>query len=218
MKLTKKKVFVVALAVCMIAILSMGTLAWFTAQDEVTNNFYIADSDDTNPDDIFSIAVKEETDSEKATETADGYDYKDILPGDLLAKNVTVENTGYYDQYVRVTITISDASLWKELLGSEGNPSLKDIVDGVKDIWKPAYNRIDPATNEQIITLYYNGILSAGEELTVFTAVKIPTNMTVAQAAEFEHEFSITVKAEAVQTEHLGTDAESAFAALENGD
>ena len=59
MKLTKKKVFVAALAVCLVAILSMGSLAWFSAQDEVDNKFMIATSEDLDPDDIFSVNVWE---------------------------------------------------------------------------------------------------------------------------------------------------------------
>ena len=38
MKMTKKKVFVAALAICLIAIISMGTLAWCNATDDITNN------------------------------------------------------------------------------------------------------------------------------------------------------------------------------------
>ena len=45
MKMTKKKVFVTALAICLVAILSMGSLAWFNASDTITNKFKIADSD-----------------------------------------------------------------------------------------------------------------------------------------------------------------------------
>ena len=44
MKLTKNKVLVVAIAICLIATLSMGTLAWFFDTDTITNKFPIADS------------------------------------------------------------------------------------------------------------------------------------------------------------------------------
>ena len=56
----KKKVFVVAVAVCLIAILSMSSLAWFSDQDEVTNEFMISTSDDVDdPDGIFSVDIWE---------------------------------------------------------------------------------------------------------------------------------------------------------------
>ena len=92
MKLTKKKVFVSALAICLIAIISMGTLAWFSAQDEVTNKFMIADSDDDTPDEIFSVDVWENTPD--GDEDQDGFEYDDILPGDVLKKEPHVENDG----------------------------------------------------------------------------------------------------------------------------
>ena len=61
MKLNKKKVFALALAVCMAAILSFSTLAWFSDSDSVDNKFQIADSTQ-QPDKIFSVDVREKVD------------------------------------------------------------------------------------------------------------------------------------------------------------
>ena len=58
MKLNKKKVLVLALAVCLIATLSIGTLAWFSAEDEIKNDFLFATDDEGKPD--FSVDVTEE--------------------------------------------------------------------------------------------------------------------------------------------------------------
>jgi len=231
----KKKLFVAALAICLVAILSMGTLAWFSAQDDVTNKFYIASSDDTDPDDIFSIDVWENTpDGDK---DQDGYEYEDVLPGDLLKKEVNVENTGYYDQYVRVTLTVSDAAAWMDALATNGvAPKLEQIVDGYDpnaNVWTDT--SVELTANDQIVyTLYYRNILLGDQDsiydnggvhsdvVTVFTAVKIPESFTVEQAAAFKTNFEINVKAEAVQTENLGLNrangdgALEAFAVVEN--
>ncbi len=233
MKMTKKKVFVAALAICLVAIISMGTLAWFTASDEVTNKFYVADSDDTDPSDIFSIDVWENTPA--GDKDPDGYEYKDILPGDVLKKEVNVENTGYYDQYVRVTVTVSDAQAWMNALNTNGAaPKLEQIVDGWDrnaNVWVD--NSAEVVDDTIVYTMYYNHILLGDQEtiydnagahsdvVTVFTAVKIPSTLTVEQAAAFESNFEINVKAEAVQTENLGIDrsqgegAKEAFAVVE---
>ncbi len=233
MKMTKKKVFVAALAICLVAIVSMGTLAWFTASDEVTNKFYVADSDDTDPSDIFSIDVWENTPA--GDKDPDGYEYKDILPGDVLKKEVNVENTGYYDQYVRVTVTVSDAQAWMTALNTNGAiPKLEQIVDGYDpnaNVWVD--NSAEVVDDTIVYTMYYNHILLGDQEtiydnagahsdvVTVFTAVKIPSTLTVEQAAAFESNFEINVKAEAVQTENLGIDrsqgegAKEAFAVVE---
>lgn len=227
MKMTKKKVFVSALAICLIAIISMGTLAWFSAQDDVTNNFYVGSSDDTNPNDIFSVKVWENTpDGDK---DQDGYEYKDILPGDVLKKEVSVENTGYYDQYVRVNVTVSDAQAWMTALNTNGAaPKLEQIVDGWDrnaNVWVD--NSVEVVDDTIVYTMYYNGILLGDQEtiydnagihsdvVTVFTDVKIPTTLTVAQAAAFENNFAIKVKAEAVQTENLGVDRSQGEGAFE---
>ena len=95
MKMNKTKVFTLALAVCMIAILSMGSLAWFTDTDEVKNNFLIAGSEDNDPDDIFSVNVWEQKDdngdgdfddTDDVPYAENGLTYNDILPGDALSK------------------------------------------------------------------------------------------------------------------------------------
>lgn len=203
MKLTKKKVFVTALAICLIAIISMGTLAWFSAQDEVTNKFMIADSDDDTPDEIFSVDVWENTpDGEK---DQDGYEYTDILPGDTLKKEARVENTGYYDQYVRVTVTISDAQAWIAALGADFN--VADVFDGfVAADWNHIWNNMNGATTipeNFVYVMYYKNIVKPGDVINVFNNVKIPTSLTREEAVDFGGNFDITVKAEAVQTENV---------------
>jgi len=226
MKLTKKKVFVAALAVCLVAILSMGSLAWFSAQDEVTNKFMIATSEDLDPDEIFSVDVWEKTPEEEKDQ--DGYDYKDILPGDVLQKEVNVENTGYYDQYIRVTITVSDAQAWMDALNVTAAPRLDAIIAGFDynaNVWID--NSREVVGDTIVYTTYYNGILDGADDgdgknvVNVFTAVKIPQSLTVEQAAAFKSGFEINVKAEAVQTENLGLvasngdGAQEAFAVVE---
>ena len=195
--------FVSALAICLIAIISMGTLAWFNAQDEVTNKFMIADSDDDTPDEIFSVDVWENTpDGEK---DQDGYEYTDILPGDTLKKEARVENTGYYDQYVRVTVTISDAQAWIAALGADFN--VADVFDGfVAADWNHIWNNMNGATTipeNFVYVMYYKNIVKPGDVINVFNNVKIPTSLTREEAVAFGGNFDITVKAEAVQTENV---------------
>ena len=208
MKFTKKKVLVSALAICLVAIISMGTLAWFNAESEVTNNFYIADSDDDTADEIFSVTVWENT--------PDGDNqYEDILPGDTLKKEVRVENTGYYAQYVRVTVTISDAQAWIDALGANFN--VADVFDGfVASDWNHIWNNLNGATTvpENIVyTMYYKDVVEADDVIEVFNNVKIPTSLTREEAVAFGGGFDISVKAEAVQAENVvpaGTAAEDA--------
>ena len=208
MKFTKKKIFVIALAICLIATISMGTLAWFSASDSVTNDFYIADSGDhsDDPDAIFSVAVWEKTPD--SNEDTDGYEYTEILPGTVLTKEPHVENTGYYSQYIRAIVTISDAEAW---IAAVDGIDMADVFLGFDEsMWSDIVKM--PVEND-ILTyvLYYDGILESGKDITLFEQVKIPESLTVEQAAAFAGGFSITVKAQAVQTENVGTNAVEAF-------
>lgn len=209
MKITKKKVFVSALIICLLAIVSMSTLAWFSASDSVKNEFYVADSGDhtDDPDAIFSVAVWEKTpESDKDT---DGYTYNEILPGAKLTKEPHIENTGYYSQYIRAIVTISDANAW--LAAVEGIDMAEVFLGFDESVWTNISMEHDTTADTLTYVLYYDGILESGKDITLFNQVKIPESLTVAQAAAFAGDFSITVKAQAVQTENVGANAYEAF-------
>ena len=115
--MSKKKLLSLALVVIMIAILSLSTLAWFNDSESVTNKFLVASSDGTNtPDSIFSVDLWEKTPG--GDKDQDGHSYEAILPGSNLKKEVNVENTGAYDQYIRVVVTLSDGKAWLKVLGA----------------------------------------------------------------------------------------------------
>ncbi|MBQ6852436.1 MAG: hypothetical protein IJO04_05350 [Oscillospiraceae bacterium] len=230
MKMTKKKVFAAALAVCLVAILSMSTLAWFSAQDTVKNEFFVADSTDTDKNDIFSVDVLERVDTDgngvydATLSSPNGFDYKDILPGDKLVKEPFVRNTGYYDQYIRVTVTISDATAWINALGLDFK--IEDVFEGYDaSKWTNISKAIEGETDTITYVLYYKDILDGDDtandgqsgttkDVTLFTHVNIPTTLTQEQAAAFKGNFAIDIKAEAVQTENVGANAFDAFATV----
>lgn len=221
MKLTKKKVFVAALAISLIAIVSMSTLAWFNASDEVDNEFMIAGSENGDPDEIFSVDVWEDKNDDGIPDDDisgddEGLIYDKILPGDELPKEVFVKNTGSYDQYVRVIVVVSNAAQWQNVLGIASNviPELSAIVGGLDTtIWDPAYKMLDPVNNTFWYSLYYKDILPANQnnEVQVFSTVNIPESMTREQAATFTGGFNVAVVAQAVQTENVGGNAPAAF-------
>ena len=133
--MTKKKIFVLALAVCLLAILSMGTLAWFSDSDSVDNNFYVGDGGE-NADDIFSVDIWEHVDSDGdgqpdlyiGKDTDGGsYDYKEVVPGDMLYKAVNVTNTGSNAEWIRVSVTVDNASVWAQLETKYGF-NLEDLL------------------------------------------------------------------------------------------
>ncbi len=100
----KKKVLTVALVVALIAIMVSGTLAYFTADDEVTNTFTIGsvlidiyENNEPTPSDTmtFEEPLVPIVDTETPSED----------PG-YIPKAVKVKNTGKNDAYVRTHLAI----------------------------------------------------------------------------------------------------------------
>ena len=216
----------------------MGTLAWFTAEDSIENEFNFADSDDDGNTD-FSVDVTESGDPED-----DGLVFEEILPGDKLAKDPTITNTSSsdrYTQYIRATLTLKDPTgAWKKALDEKrigGGTLMKtahsvgllaemfQTVDLADDPdWEVAYDvnggyGYDEDAKEFYWVFYYTDVLAKGESVKLFTEVTIPTGLTVEDANTMLSTFDVCVKAEAVQAENLGLEsyqgAKEAFAVVE---
>ena len=221
MKFNKKKVFVLALALCILATVTMGTLAYFSAQDAVKNEFFVADSTDKTPDELFSLDVYEYTEDSPVDKVPTGETYEEILPGDHLKKEPHVANTGYYDQYIRVIVTISDATAWINAVGVDFQ--IEDVFEGFDaTMWSNISKDINGETDTITYVLYYTGILDGADtandatsgttnDIVLFNYVNIPKTLTQEQAAAFKGGFNIDVKAQAVQTENVGANAYEAF-------
>lgn len=215
MKLTKKKVFVAAVAICLIAIISMSTLAWFNATDSVTNDFMFDDSDhDGTPD--FVIDLFETEDGEEVQ----GKDYVNTaIPGAVLDKDPTVRNDGDYNMYARLIVTISDADDWFEIankyFADENTPASNWFWQGVleeklivdlSDKWV-RYDYVVSENNTLTYVYYYEDVLAPGDvSEALFTQIQIPTELTQEDmdfgTADDVH-FTITVKADAIQADNL---------------
>ena len=214
MKMTKKKVFVTALVICLVAILSMGSLAWFNASDTITNKFKIADSDGNGTPD-FSVDVwendPENTDSTEKDQ--DGVTYDDIAPGDKLAKNPTVENTGDYDQWIRVYVTFDD---WAVIEAACENQSISSDVrtwlDVNTTVWTPDSNATVVKNKTVTYVYYYKYKLAKDQTAVLFNHVTIPGEFEQNDMKFTSGDFTITVKAEALQADNTGNNAQSAFA------
>lgn len=221
MKMTKKKVLLLALAVCVVAILSAGTLAWFNASDSVTNNFYVA-TDEDHPNPEFSVKVTE-TDAD-GEETEDGVTYYDVVPGAAIDKDPTVTNTGHYGQWIRVAVTLEKADLWYAGGGSlkftdlfEGEGITYDLaanVGGTDSTWLlvDEIAGVNTETGAGVWYLYLNSELLAGDSAVVFDTVHIPENFDMEDLEKMGFTFSITIKADALQSANTGDNAVEAFA------
>ncbi len=227
-KMTKKKILLVALAVCLIAILSMGTLAWFTDEDSVTNNFYVGNTT-VDPDDVFGIDLWETADTDndpetpevevgKGTKDTTGITYEEILPGQILDKNPYFTNTGIHPQYLRAIVTVTEADILREAMTPKDSDvsmwhNVEMFLPGTDEKWSRDYTFY---TNKDTFVFVYNYTEPLQpNDVTgkLFDDVVIPTELTKEQAALIDN-FSISIVGQVIQSEHLAdvTTAKEAFA------
>lgn len=222
--MSKKKLLSLSLVVIMIAILSLSSLAWFNDSDEVTNKFYIASSEDpSDPDDIFSVDLWEPVDEnndgviDEDEKEQVGLEFDNVLPGATYDKEPTVENTGAYDQYIRVVVTLTDGNAWMEILG-RGYDLSTIFLGHDESKWTRSVGTL---VNDEIIYVYYlNEVLAPGETEVLFTDVKLPTSLTQEDMAKLDGGFDLNIRVDAIQTENLGDGvdtAQEAFAAANWG-
>lgn len=219
--MNKKKLLSLALVVIMIATLSFNTLAWFTDTDSATNIFNISGAGQDDPNKIFSVEVKENVDGED--EPVDNMDFDPILPGDKFTKEAFITNTGSYEQYIRVTMTITDWSLINGgVTGSNGVVTIKmdekfnenwQIVGQIQvrtdgTLFVNSTGSYDQATDTLTVTMYLKHKLVPGETVQIMDYVSISTKATQNDftAEGFADGFQIKFHAEAAQTENILTE------------
>ena len=221
--MTKKKVFVVALAVCLVAILSLGTLAWFSDSDSVDNNFYVGEGGE-NADDIFSVNIWEHVDSDGdgqpdlyiGRDTDGGsYDYKEVVPGDMLYKPVNVTNTGSNPEWIRVSVTVDNASVWAQMEDKYGfkledlliRYDMTKLTDSTMWTYVAAETVTDTAADTITYVFYKNTVLPAGNWSNFIYHVEIPNELDQHDLALFEGNlFTMSFKADAIQVQNIDAD------------
>jgi predicted ribosomally synthesized peptide with SipW-like signal peptide len=201
MKLTKKKVFVVAVAICLIAIISMSTLAWFSAQDEVTNEFDVMDSLSSFDVDVWEeIPDGDDADSDpdiigKGDTTENTGVYEDVVPGGQYDKKVYVENTSNNElagQYIKMELTFTNYSgihamgttvapfdCTTMLLG----PNFSTLKDANEAWWYDQSATIYNETANTVTYVFYlKEVLANTASTHLFEGVEIPTTMDINDA------------------------------------
>jgi len=235
--MNKKKIFSLAIVVIMVAILSFGTLAWFSDSDRVTNNFDIAGGDNNDPDAIFSVDVMEvvDYDGDGVADATVGYDqdpaytdtalYENITPGDMLLKRPQTKNTGSYEQWVRMKVTFDNANYWVALMQKYGYTDMTDMLymrDGTTKLtesgdWTFAADETYVENDQITYVFYYNAKLQPDTTAILFGNVKIPYQFNQDDMAQFTNgDFQMVVTGEAIQVKNIdATNAKDAFAIVE---
>lgn len=208
--MSKKKMLALAIVVIMIAILSFSSLAWFTDADSAKNDFTVAGAGEEDPDKIFSVDVKENVDGEE--QPVDGMEFEDVLPGDKFKKEAYVSNTGSYEQYIRVTMTITDWEQIEKIVTIKMDEKFAEnwaIADGGVQVTDEGIlvNNYKPVDNNGnlVVTLYLKHKLQPNEKFDIMDYVEISKDATQADfaATNFDDGFQIVFDADAAQTENI---------------
>ena len=173
--MSKRKILLLAAALCMIAILAVGgTLAYFTDTSNEKDNVFTVG----NVDIILEEPEWDSTGKEDAPE---------VYPGEALAKDPTVTNEGANPCFVRVSVDGLDC-----LDPEDPNMLIHVRTAGVLDALGEGWVLHTDGY------YYYEKVLGVGESTTpVFDHIVIPTALTNGDGSEFH----IYVQAYAVQAQ-----------------
>ena len=209
MKMNKKKLAVVSLAVCVLAILSLGSLAWYTAEDSLTNNLNFVND--------FAMDLIETDDQGHEVGTGSsttGLTINNIVPNQKIHKDPTVINKSAVEpQWIKMTVKVSKGQQWINFLGVDA--SLEVLFLGYDDtMWE---HPVDPALDGNgnlVATFYLKDKLVPGASVTLFNQIYIHPAMKVADAANLNGT-TITIEAKAIQSSAVGVDTcQAAFAKI----
>lgn len=179
----KKKIVALCLVIALAATAVIGgTLAYFTDDEEATNTFTVGNVDITL--------------TEPNWEGTGSQDAPEVYPGEPLAKDPTVTNSGANPCFVRIKVEGLDC------LTPAGMITYRtDYVTGeLGDHW------VDGGDGY----FYYDQVLAVGATTdALFDQIVIPTDL---ENGDAETEFNVVVTAEAVQAQG----AKASWAAVQN--
>ena len=227
MKTKSKALLLTLCAVLLIAASVLGTMAYLTSTDTVTNTFTVG-----------KVEIKlDETDVTNPTgPRVQANSYK-LMPGTTYTKDPTVTVLkGSEDSYVRMKVTFNNAAALMEMLPNADN--LEDFTadeialikkvapilfltnyTAVDPVWLPEYAMLgmektlaDPnyfvydAANDTVTYIFYYPAMVKAKDVAagdlalepIFTAISLPEHVTGEQLKALNN-FQITVVAEAIQ-------------------
>lgn len=239
MKTKNKAILLTLCAVLLVAGSVLGTLAYLTAQETVTNTFTVGNVkiklDEFNVD-MYGAKVFT-SEAPNGTRNANGNSYR-LVPGKTYVKDPTVTVLAESERcYVRMLVTINCAKELDAIFSSDvfkGTTWVTEVKKGEDpavyeanltnlfkqynaSAWPLCGETKDTESNTRTYEFRYYGIPSyqAGEEKlpALFTEFTIPSEITSAQLETLK-DFKITVEAHAIQADGFA-DAAAAWAAFD---
>lgn len=234
MKTGKKALLLALCAVLLVAATVMGTMAYLTSQDTVTNTFTVGRvaitldeakvNADGKPVDKGGNVVTLE-DAPRVDENG----YK-LMPGHTYTKDPTIHvDTSSEDCFIRAKVTLTNAKEWIAIATKYADNKVENIIQGTNDdIWWVSQPAVDEENNTMTYTFVYKNESHTNElgkriwtsadsgNLVLFDKIVMPDNLTNDELAGVG-DSKITVVAEAIQADGFETEADAwaAFDAAE---
>ena len=209
MKKQSKVLLTMLCAVLLVVGSVLGTLAYFTDQDTVTNTFTVGevsitlDEADVKPDGTIDTndRVKEN-------------EYH-LLPGHTYTKDPTVTVVkGSEDVYVRMIVTVNMSSEWDAICAKYKVPT-NELFLGLGDQWElQGHPAEDVVNNTRTYEFWYKTVVAKNADKNtvlqpLFTAIKMPDQMTNDDLASLGEDFKIEVVAHAIQADGFDSAADA---------
>lgn len=207
---TKRKALLLSLCAVLLVVASvMGTMAYLTSSDTVTNTFTVG-----------SVAIK----LDEAKANTDGTlvpnadrvkanSYK-LLPGHTYNKDpmVTVLK-GSELSYIKMTVTFTKAAQLDAIFALNGGADMTSIFNGYDSAnWIDKGNTEDTAANTRTYEFWYKEAVAAPDGDValdaLFDSITVPGTITKDQLASIEG-MTITVNAYAIQADGFQNAAEA---------
>ena len=228
MKTKSKALLLTLCAVLLIAASVLGTMAYLTSTDTVTNTFTVGNVE-------IKLDETDVTDPNGPRVKANSYK---LMPGTTYTKDPTVTVLkGSEESYVRMKVTFNNASKLMAMLPSADNLDydtdaevelvrklspilfLTNYTSTGYNVWAPEFNMdeaagfladtkyyvYDAANDTATFIFYYPAMVKAKDVAAgdlalepIFTEISLPEHVTGEQLAELNN-FQITVVAEAIQ-------------------
>ncbi|MBR2615389.1 MAG: hypothetical protein IKC69_01780 [Clostridia bacterium] len=175
----------------------------FKVTFRATERFFFATCTDANSGNGFRVTVQNSDE-----------EFESVLPGDTLEMTPSVRNSGSYQQYLRVTLTVSDLAAFQQDLGADWSAESLFVKPAWADASVLKLESVSVKDDCAVLVFYASEMLAPGASITLYEGVSIPTELTANTVGTSSLKDGFTVKAfaEAVFTSNTAIqDAKSAF-------
>ena len=215
MKTKRKALLLTFCAVLLVVASVLGTIAYLTANDKVTNTFTVGQV-------AINLDEAKVTEDGKAVTPADRVKenrYK-LLPGHTYTKDPTVTVLkGSESSYIKMTVTFTKAKELDAIFAPDG-AKLTSIFKGYDgDKWTAKGNTKNTTANTRTYEFWYKeAVVAPTTDVkldALFDSITVPNDITGKQLATIQG-MTITVNAYAIQADGFET-AKDAWAAFPEG-